>query len=293
MSARSILLIVAALLITAGTAIVAKSMLGNQKVAGPTEPAKPVGVMVMVAQTDIPTGVFIQEGHLGWQLFPDKNVPATYMIEGTASIEDMMGAVVRRGFTAGEPITAKRVVKPGERSFLAAVLRPGYRAMAIKLNATSGVSGLVFPGDRVDLLVSMSIGGTSEDGGIGTHRVSETVLENVRIIAIDQIVDNSSGKPRIAKNATLELTPKQAEMIAIVSDLGRLSLSLRSLAKDEEELGDIAEATAKGEDLPELEDPDATRGNSHTWDNEVSRLVGAKGDTIDVTRGTATSTVIP
>jgi pilus assembly protein CpaB len=291
MSARSILLIVAALLITAGSAIVVKGMLGNQQ-AAKQEPLKPVGVMVMVAKTDIPTGVFVQEGHLGWQLFPDKNVPAAYMIEGQASIEDLMGAVVRRGFTAGEPVTAKRIIKPGERGFLAAVLRPGHRAMAIRLNATSGISGLVFPGDRVDLLLSMTVGG-GEEGGAGVHRVSETVLENVRILAIDQIIDNSSGTPRVAKNATLELTPKQAEMIAIIGDLGRLSLSLRSLAKDEDELVAIAEKTAEGGDLTEFEDPDAFRGNTHTWDSEVSRLVGSSGATIDVTRGTTSSTVTP
>src|SRR3546814_10378317 len=68
--------------------------------------------------------------------------------------EDLYGAVVRRGFTAGEPIVSRRVILPGDRGFLAAVLRPGFRAIAIRVNATSGVSGLVFPGDHIDLILT-------------------------------------------------------------------------------------------------------------------------------------------
>ncbi len=285
MSPRSILLIFAALLIAGGTAIVAKSLLGSRPTV--VQKQEPQGVMVMIAQTAIPTGAFIQQGHLGWQLWPDKKVPEAYLVEGEATVEDLMGAVVRRGFTPGEPITPTRIVKPGERGFLAAVLRPGHRAMAIKVNATSGISGLVFPGDRVDILLTMTVGGTEEDGGVGLHRASETVMENVRVLAIDQIIDNSSGKPKVAKNVTMELTPKQAEMMAIIDGLGKLRLSLRSLAKDEDELRDLT----RPEDPMELVEEDARRGRSHTWDSEVSRLVGGRGKVVNITRGTTESTV--
>ena len=101
--------------------------------------------------------------------------------------------------------------------FLAAVLRPGYRAMAISVNATSSISGLIFPGDRIDLILTHTVSG---------QKVSETVLENVRILGIDQFIDEGSGSPRVGKNANLEVTPKQAEMLAVLQQLGSIFAQL-------------------------------------------------------------------
>jgi pilus assembly protein CpaB len=192
--------------------------------------------------------------------------------------------VVRRGLTAGEPLTPTRVIRPGDRGFLAAVLRPGYRAFALRVNATSGVSGLVFPGDRIDIILTHSI--TDRTSGEAVERrASETILENVRVLAIDQTVDENATEPTYASNFTLEVTPKQAEMLSVVRELGGLSISLRSLAKDDEELERLAT-----QDEP-LEEVDPERGNTHTWDSEVSRLVGLRssgGDgkkVVNITRG--------
>src|SRR3546814_16841 len=149
MSVRNIILIALALLITAGTTVVARSWLAAQRAQPVTaaQPApEPEGVKVLVAKMALPTGVFIQEDQLRWQIWPVDNLPETYLTEEETKPEDLYGAVVRRGFTAGEPIVSRRVILPGDRGFLAAVLRPGFRAIAIRVNATSGVSGLVFPG---------------------------------------------------------------------------------------------------------------------------------------------------
>jgi pilus assembly protein CpaB len=97
--------------------------------------------------------------------------------------------------------------------------------------------------------------------------VSETVLTNVRILAIDQKTNDQENAPKVGKNATFEVTPKQAEMLSVLSDLGKLSLSLRSLAKDEAELQRLAKS---GEPLAE---PNAEKGKTHTWDSEVSHLL--------------------
>ena len=187
--------------------------------------------------------------------------------------------------TSGEPITPKRVIVPGDRGFLAAVLRPGYRAIAIRVNATSGVSGLVFPGDRIDIILTHSI--TDRTGADAVERrASETILENVRVLAIDQSVDEDATQPAYANNFTLEVTPKQAEMVSVVRELGGLSISLRSLAKDE---ADLERMGARAEPLAET---DPERGSTYTWDSEVSRLVGLRSGkqggskkVVNITRG--------
>ena len=246
-------------------------------------PASPAAY-VLIAADDIPTGTFVKESHLRWQAWPDEPLPDSYIVKPETADSDpiadlnVIGAVVRRGLSAGEPITAGRVIKSGERGFLAAVIRPGYRAMAIKVNATSSIAGLIFPGDRVDLILTHAI-----TRGSTQRRASETVLTNVRILSIDQMLDDQEDQPRLGKNATLELTPKQAEMLAVLTDLGKLSLSLRSLAKDEEELNRLANS-----DEP-LAESDPARGSTHTWDTEVSRLLWspakAKKDVVQVIRG--------
>ena len=286
MSVRNIILIVAALLITAGTTIVARSWLAAQRaqpVAAAQQAPEPQGIKVLVAKVPLPTGIFIQEDQLRWQIWPGEEVPETYLTEDQMKPEDLYGAVVRRGFTAGEPIVSTRVIRPGDRGFLAAVLRPGYRAIAIRVNATSGVSGLVFPGDRIDIILTHSITVRTGEDAI-ERRASETVLENVRVLAIDQRVDENATEPSLASNFTLEVTPKQAEMVSVVRELGNLSISLRSLAKDEEELERLA-----NQEEP-LEEVDPERGNTHTWDSDVSRLVGARSGAgnkkvVNITRG--------
>ena len=267
MSARKIVLIVLALAITAGTAVFVRNWVGNQEpqIVQQAVPEKS-GPRVLVAQVDIPTGVFIQPNHLRWTSWPDDVIPESYYTDDLFTVEDMLGAVVRRSFSAGEPILRKRVIRPGDRGFLAAVLKPGFRAMALRVDATSSISGLVLPGDRVDLILTHAVGG---------QKVSETVLENVRILGIDQFIDEGGESARVGKNANLEVTPKQAEMLAVLQQLGTISLSLRSLAKDEEEL----------ERLADLEDPtsepDPERGETFTFASEVSNVLFAPAPPAD------------
>ena len=282
MSARQIIFLVLAVFIVAGTFMVTKNFLNNrQTVVVQKEPEKPKGTFILVAKTDIPTGAFIQKQQLHWQSWPADALSENYLVQDKHTMDDLLGAVARRGLTAGEPINRKRIVQPGDRGFLAAVLRPGYRAMAIRVNATSGISGLIFPGDRVDLILTMTVvpEGEKKSDDADKMKASETVLTNVRILAIDQAVDDTNGKPRVGKNATLEITPKQAEMLAVITELGSLSLALRSLAKDEEELERLVES-----DDP-LEEPDPARGGTFTFENEVSYILGTKEKTVEVIRG--------
>jgi pilus assembly protein CpaB len=165
------------------------------------------------------------------------------------------------------------------------VLEPGKRAVSVSINATTGIAGLVFPGDRVDLILTHNI--PEEEGGKKKmRRASETVLKNIRVLAVDQTVDDQTGEPEVAKTTTLEVTPKQAEIIAVVIELGRLSLSLRSLAREEQADGD-ANPGSMVDDKP-----------SFTLDTEVSLLLERpklpkrpKGPVINVVRGLKADTV--
>jgi Flp pilus assembly protein CpaB len=193
------------------------------------------------------------------------------------------GDVTRRGIGEGEPVTPNRLVKPGERGFLAAVLKAGHRAVSIPIDAASGIAGLVFPGDRVDILLTHSVPARDSEEGSDPRRASETILENVRVLAVDQAVDDLQGEPKLAKTATLEVTPKQAEILSVARQLGGLSLSLRSLAKNE------AELAAAYENGGVLEEPDPEKGETYTWDADASLLVSrpaaAKGQKVVVSRG--------
>ncbi len=306
MSARQIIFIVLAIVIVGATVFVTRDWLNNRETAvvvQQQEAPKQTGVEILVAKQDIPIGSFLQKTHMEWKHWPKESVVDGHLVKQQSSIDDLVGAVARKGLTAGQPIDRKRIVKPGDRGFLAAVLRPGYRAMAIRVNATSGISGLIFPGDRIDLILTHQLAAAvtgeaefeiDEDGDKvlikkeegeeeeerGGSRVSETVLTNVRVLAIDQFINDVNGKPRVGKNATLEITPKQAEMLAVLTQLGSLSLALRSLAKDEEELQRLV-----NEEEP-LKEPDPVIGGTFTFDNEVSHLIGRKGKVVNIVRGT-------
>jgi pilus assembly protein CpaB len=236
MRLKSILLIVVALLIAGFTAFMVKSWLEAERAAAqramqqkPQAP-QPAGIQVLVAKRDLPVGTFLRPEHLRWQVWPEASMSPAYAVEGKKKIDDFVGAVVRLPIATGEPITDGRVVAPGNSGFLAAVLRPGYRAVSVPVTMTSSISGFVFPGDHVDLLLTHTMPQRIE--GL-ERRAGLTVLRDIRVLALDQKVDVKPGEAGVPKTATVEVTPKQSEIIAVVVEMGKLSLSLRSLQRDE------------------------------------------------------------
>jgi len=289
MDVRKIILLVGALLVAGVTAFFARSMFVGA--ATPQAVAKapaPQGPEVLVATRTLPVGTIIDAEALRYQMWPAPLVQAgAYYVRGKpgASPQDLIGTVVRTEIAAGQPITQGSMVKPGERGFLAAALGPGMRAITVGVDATSGVAGFVFPGDRVDLVLTQSVGGGDEGAAL---KVSETIIRNIRVLATDQrttarMNDKGQQVATPVATVTLEATPKIAEKIMVAQKVGELSLALRSLADNGAEL---ERAIAAGEiKMPANGDPEAERrmliaiasqpidtGSTFTVGGDVSRF---------------------
>lgn len=212
---------------------------------------------VLVASVSLPAGLLVKRSHLRWQAWPKDAIAESYIVRGSGvEMTEFEGTVVRVGVASGEPVTNERVVKSGERGFLAAVLTPGMRAVSVPVTAITGIAGFIFPGDRVDVILTHAIDKKGDDDR--ERHASETVLTDIRVLAVDQQTDDQNGKAAIAKTVTLELKPRQAETVALVIELGRLSLSLRSLTKDDD---------------PDFAD---TKARTHTLDSQASQLLDQK-----------------
>lgn len=238
MDKKKLILLVGALVIAIGTALVARSMFAGAAAPEAEAAAAPVpeGPKVLVAQRALPTGTIITADALGYQEWPEEMVQDVYFIDGESDINTLMGTVVRHPITAGEPVTQGSLVSPGDRGFLAAALTPGMRAVTVPVDARSGVAGFIFPGDRVDMVLTQGV-----DGAQGTVQTSETIMRNLRVLATDQQTTqqtNEAGKTVVKKfkTVTLEVTPRIAEQVAVAQTLGSISLTLRSLADNQAEL---------------------------------------------------------
>jgi pilus assembly protein CpaB len=257
MGLRRIIVLLVAVVAAGATAMYARSWIEGQQnsIVEAAAPAPEAVYEVLVADASLPAGTFVKPQHLRWQRWPTDDVPETYVLKGARDENEMVGAVVRRGIAEGSPITDGSVVKPGDRGFLAAVLAPGMRAVSLPINATSSNSGLIFPGDRVDLILTQTLAAAD---GTSVRRVSETVLRDIRIIAMGTETSDETGEEKShenAKTATFEVGPRVAEKVALLSELGKLSLSLRSLAN------------------AQVEAPPADGEHSFTWDLDVSRVL--------------------
>ena len=203
------------------------------------EQAQPEFTQVLVATETLAIGRLIRPEDLRWQAWPDDNLSPSYVVQDrTGDPQSFYGAVVREQIPQGQPVTDFQVARPGERGFLAAVLGPGMRAATIPINPRTAAAGFIFPGDRVDVILTHQIEvedvGGSNDTDDGdetiTFSVSETVLLDMRVLAIDQSLGApAEGGAQVGGLATLEVTPRQAEMVSVLQTTGSLGLSLRSL----------------------------------------------------------------
>lgn len=238
MDKKKLMLLLGALVVAIGTAMAARSLFaGAAAPQAEAAPPVPQGPKVLVAQRALPVGTIITADSVSYQLWPKEMVQDAYYIDGKADMNKLLGTVVRYPITAGQPVTQGALVSPGDRGFLAAALGPGMRAVTIPVSQKTGVGGFVFPGDRVDLVLTQTVRGES---GQDSLKTAETILRNVRVLATDQSTETEivEGKTvvRAFRTVTVEVTPKIAEKVAVAQTIGTISLSLRSLADNQSEL---------------------------------------------------------
>jgi len=186
---------------------------------------------VLVASSDLRTGMQIMPGDLRWADWPEAAINPAYITKlgSPDAIEEISGSIVRIATYANEPILPMKIVQKGDKGFMAALLSPGLRAAAVEISPESASAGFILPDDRVDVILTKSSDNTFAQSG-EVQAETDTILENVRVLAIDQTFGDIDGMPTITgSTATLELTQDQAEMMAKASRTGTISLTLRSI----------------------------------------------------------------
>jgi pilus assembly protein CpaB len=227
--ARIIVLIIA--VVAGGFAALLAGRSGSNVPPPPPPPQKIDTVDVLVAKTDIAMGQVVSVAELQWQIWPTTAAGQHFIrrSEKPNAIEQLSGSIARTPFVTGEPIREAKLIKGGS-GFMAAILPSGQRALSTEISAETGAGGFILPNDRVDVLLTRRDREAEKRSGVDTH-ITETILSNVRVLAIDQTVQEKDGqRVVVGKTATLEVTPRQAETLALSRQLGTLSLALRSLA---------------------------------------------------------------
>jgi pilus assembly protein CpaB len=209
-------------------------------VAAPVAMEKPAVMLqaVLTAAHPLPAGTLLRADDLRWQ--PTTDIPPDSFVRGQATEAQALGAATRRGFRSGEALVADQLIKPNDPGFLPAVLAPGMRATSIAVDPAEGGAGLITPGDRVDVILTQTF--TDPSLSESQRSVGETILRNLRVIAIDQTTSVPgmtppgevhapvTVEPRLPKTVTLEVNVQQAEALMVAGQLGKLQLTLRSLA---------------------------------------------------------------
>jgi pilus assembly protein CpaB len=205
---------------------------GKQPEAPPPAPVVQLEtVEVLVAKTELSRGQVLEDSDIGWQTWPAAAANSNFIkkSERPNGMNDFVGAIVRVGLVAGDPIRDPDVVHAKGSGFMAAVLPQGMRGVSLDISPESGAGGFILPDDRVDVVLTRRDKAAEKATGVEKF-TSDTVLRNVRVLAVDQTIDEKAGtKVVLGKTATLELTEQQAETLALSHQLGTISLTLRSI----------------------------------------------------------------
>jgi pilus assembly protein CpaB len=261
-----LLRIVLGLLLVMGAAVLVGAGLGLMPKSPPPAPATaaapPARVTVLVAAAPLRGGSLIRPQDLRGVEMARSEVPDGARADEPQRRGELTGAMVRRTLGEGQPILPGDIVRPGDHGFLAAVLRPGMRAVTVAVDAVSGTAGLIWPGDRVDVVMTQSLDDPQLASG---HRVAaQTVLSDTRVIAIDQQLVQGAppegAAPPANRTATLEVTAAQVERVLVAAKLGHLSLSVLSADR----------AASAPDAVSRTVDASSRPVGSVTWGSDVS-----------------------
>lgn len=192
---------------------------------------------ILVARRKLEPGTLLTDVDHRW-VTPPKGMPLQgLLVRGRFNAAAIRGALLTETVEPGEPLREETLISPGTQGFITAALRPGMRAVSVAVTAVSGVSGFISPGDLVDVVLTQAITDPGDDAPLSPRRFSETILRNARVLAIEQQIDESTGKPEIGQTATLELDPKQSESVILAATMGSLSLVLKGYQEEPRRAG--------------------------------------------------------
>lgn len=235
-------------------------------------------VPVVVAAQPIARGVTLSPNVLKVARYPQGSVPPGAF----SSVEEATNGGARmalRPFAANEPVLVSRITAPGGKANLSAAMTPGMRAVSFRTNDVAGVAGFVLPGDRVDVLLTRTVG-----SGDAANTITQAVAENIRVLGVDQTDDENANKPQVAKAITIEVTPEQAQAISLAQAVGQVSLSLRQIGDEAPLARQYTRVSDLGGFAPRAAPAVQTR-------SETRRVYAprASGGQIQVTRGMTTT----
>lgn len=226
--------------IAAGAGLLA-AMLAFRLAGRPPEPAPTVVVQeapkietaqVLVARRDIPVGTTLNANDIGWIEWPKNDQTDNYITKAArpTAVEDLTGSITRTAFLNGEPMREAQLMK-SDRGFMSVILAPGMRAIAIEVRVVSTAGGFVLPNDRVDVLLTKQLPKAMNSQLQGNLFSTETLLSNIKVLAVDQQVSDQKGEASVVvrNTVTLEATPRQAEQLALAQQVGTLQLTLRPI----------------------------------------------------------------
>jgi pilus assembly protein CpaB len=205
---------------------------GSDKKPQPAQTAQIHTVDVLVAKSDIQLGQAVTANDVAWQAWPANTASNSFIRRDQRpdATTQLTGSIARSPFIAGEPIREPKLVRANGSGFMAAILPTGMRAISTEISPETGAGGFILPNDRVDVILSKREK-NPDRANAGDSVSSETILSNVRVLAIDQTIEEKNGqKVVVGKTATLELKPEQSETLARARQSGTLTLALRSLA---------------------------------------------------------------
>jgi pilus assembly protein CpaB len=232
MKAARVVVIGVALVAGLAAAMLARNLTAPKVVV--TQDSAPAPVTetanVLVATRDLPMGTTLDAAAFQWQSWPKAGVAPAYVTQAAKpdAADELAGSIARTSFVAGEPINEAKLIR-SDRGFMSAILPAGKRAVATAISADTSAGGFILPNDHVDVIMTRQL----QDGSVpGGRYVTETVLGNVRVLAIDQTIGEKDGeKVVVGQTATLELSAEQAQILTIAQQMSqKLTLALRSLA---------------------------------------------------------------
>ncbi|KAA2211303.1 Flp pilus assembly protein CpaB [Teichococcus oryzae] len=199
--------------------------------AAEAAPPAPARLRILTAARPLPAGSLLKEEDWVVREVPPEGIDATVLRDTPEERAELRGAMLRTYLEAGVPLSRDDVLRPRDRGFLAAVLRPGMRAISVGVDAVTGAAGLIWPGDQVDLILTQELDPAQTP--LGRRVVAETVLTDIRVIAVDQkMTQGASGDTAardVARTVTLEVSAREAERVAVAGRLGRLSVTVRAM----------------------------------------------------------------